>query len=183
MPLDFTRFGLGMSRARVTLANHNPLWADAFLEVRKFLEVAAPEAEFHHVGSTAIPGIRAKPILDVLCVVADLEALERAARGAWEAAGFEWKGEHGIAGRRYCVLYDLPKENGFVHLHAFARDHAEVKGHLLFRDALRADAALAARYDSLKESLSHSFAGQRARYTEGKAEFIQGVLARALPRA
>jgi GrpB-like predicted nucleotidyltransferase (UPF0157 family) len=78
------------------------------------------------------------------------------------------------------VLYDEAKERGFVHLHVFGKGHAEVASHLFFRDHLRANPPLAREYGYLKESLEIKFPASRAKYTEAKAEFIKGVLAKSI---
>lgn len=177
--IDFSAYRLGMGREGVALSPHFPLWLEAF---RRFESAFSPRLagsgiELHHIGSTSIPGIKAKPILDVMGVVDDIELFD-SYKPSVENAGFRWKGEHGIPGRRYSVLYDAEEKRGFVHLHVFERKHPEVASHLFFRDCLRGDPQLAREYGFLKESLEIKFAGERAKYTEAKAEFIQGVLAK-----
>ncbi len=161
----------------VVLQEHNPLWAEAFRMERERLALALPFLEFHHVGSTAVPALCAKPILDILAVAPDLDQLD-IHRLAFEKLGYEYKGEFGISGRRYCVLYDAAKEIGFVQLHAFARGSEEVARHLLFRDYLRAFPAVAEEYGSLKRALLAA-GHARSVYTQAKAPFIARVLADA----
>lgn len=168
--------GLGLERGRVALLPHDPRWVTAFLLLKKLFRERLPSLAFHHVGSTAIPGIPAKPVLDLLATADTLDALD-AHKEKLEALGFEWKGEYGIAGRRYCVLYDAQKQTAFVHLHAFAADHAEVEAHLLFRDYLRAHPERAKAYASLKEKLAAEVS--REEYTERKAPLIRELLAEA----
>lgn len=164
-----------MSRDRIVLAEHDARWVSAFGLVDAAVRASAPAlTELHHVGSTAIPGIRAKPILDVLAVADTLAALDEC-RAGLEAAGFVWKGEYGIPGRRYCVLYDSAEEKGLVHLHAFARGHEDVRRHLRFRDRLRADPTAALEYETLKSRLAAEYGGARELYTNGKADFIRRV--------
>lgn len=169
---ELFRLGLGMPRSEVILRPHDARWARAFQLVAADLAAALPGAEFEHIGSTAVPGIAAKPILDVLGICPDLDALDRGAA----SLGYECKGEHGIPGRRYCVLYDAAGIVGFVHLHAFPSGHAEIARHLAFRDRLRKSRGLARAYERLKLGLQRRHARERDRYTDGKAEFIGRVL-------
>lgn len=172
---DMQRLGLGMERSAVTLAPPSPLWAEAYAVARRTIAAAEPRlALLHHVGSTAIPGIHAKPILDLLGVAAgDLDGL----KPALAALGFEWKGEYGIAGRRYCVLYDESGTRGLIHLHVFAARSPEIARHLAFRDALRASPRLAREYEALKLTLAAENAQDRAAYTDAKGGLIKRILA------
>ena len=91
----------------VKLLPHDPEWAEqAGREETRILEAVWPAiVEMHHVGSTSISGIAAKPIIDLVGVGPDLETIE-AARPRIEALGYEWHGEYGLAGRRFCTLCD-----------------------------------------------------------------------------
>lgn len=93
--------------------------------------------------------------------------------------GFVWKGEYGIANRRYCVLYDENEEIGLVHLHVFAKADGEVEKHLVFRDYLRASAEASTRYEELKKKLAETHAEERANYSEGKSQLIAQLLSEA----
>ncbi|HAG92143.1 MAG TPA: hypothetical protein DCL41_09735 [Bdellovibrionales bacterium] len=85
-------FNLGMLRSEVTLEDHNPLWSKAFEFLEdKLSEVCGPTFEFYHVGSTSVPGISAKPILDVLGVAQSLEALDQI-KSKIESLGFFLEG-------------------------------------------------------------------------------------------
>lgn len=170
------REGLGLERGRVALLPHDPRWVTAFLLLKKLFREKLPSLTFHHVGSTSIRGIPAKPILDLLATARSLDALD-AQKAELEALGFEWKGEYGIAGRRYCTLYDGQKTAAFAHLHAFAEGHPEVENHLLFRDYLRAHPERANAYAQRKLQLAAEVS--REQYTEAKAPLIQELLAEA----
>lgn len=171
-----SREGLGLERGRVALLPHDPRWVTAFLLLKKLFREKLPSLSFHHAGSTAIRGIPAKPILDLLATADSLTTLD-AQKEKIEALGFEWKGEYGIAGRRYCVLYDDEKKTAYAHLHAFAEGHPEVETHLLFRDYLRAHPERAQAYAQLKLQLAAQVS--REEYTEAKAPLIRDLLAEA----
>lgn len=176
---QFQKFGLGMSRSEVTLRDHSPLWSQAFHVLKEKLEeVCGSKTKFHHIGSTSISGISAKPILDVLGIAPSVEEIDQI-KSNIELLGFVWKGEYGIPGRRYSVLYDPSEQVGFVHLHMFAEDSPEVERHLVFRDYLREHPNSAKAYDETKKMLKAKFRNHREKYTEGKSERIQEFLRQA----
>ena len=128
----------------VLLAPHNPGWAGA--AARESARIAAAVGpsmlRVEQIGSTAIPGIAAKPTIDMMPVVRGASDLD-ACRGPMEALGYRWRGEFGIPGRRYSVL----EKNGkrLFHVHIYAAGGGNIATQLLFRDYLRArrDEALA----------------------------------------
>jgi GrpB-like predicted nucleotidyltransferase (UPF0157 family) len=103
----------------VRLIPHDPAWADqASEEEARILKSVWPAViEMHHVGSTSIPGIKAKPIIDLVAVSPSLEVIE-SARPQLEALGYAWHGEYGVEGRRFCTLSD-PK-TGLRRFHLIA---------------------------------------------------------------
>jgi GrpB-like predicted nucleotidyltransferase (UPF0157 family) len=132
----------------------------------------------HHIGSTAIPGIGAKPVIDMLLEVADLSELDRrAARLA--PLGYEAKGEYGIPGRRYFRRDDAAGTRTH-HLHAFVAGSAAVDRHLAFRDYLIAHPLIARAYGELKQRLAQQFPDDMNAYMDGKDAFIKHHEAEAL---
>lgn len=124
-----------------------------------------------HTGSTAIPGLAAKPVLDILGghpVTADVTAYIAALR----ALGYDYRGEQGIPGRHFFRRGE-PRS---YHFHLAAHGGGFWRDHLAFRDALRADPALARAYEELKLRLAREFPTDRASYIEGKTEFVLAVL-------
>lgn len=173
-------YHLGMNNRAVRLEAHDPLWATAFAFMRGLLEARFPKgSELHHVGSTAIPGIAAKPILDILGAVPSLEDFDRH-RNDLESLGLTWMGEYGIPNRRYLVLHDERLEIGYLHVHVFERSNPEVGRHLAFRDYLRAKPSLARTYEDLKKELLESLPADRAKYTLGKSAMVQQLVQEAL---
>jgi len=173
-----------MTARRITMLPHDPAWARRFPgEARRLLEVfAGVVLDVHHIGSTAVPGLVAKPILDMMVVVRGLDGVD-AARPAAEAAGYRWLGEHGIAGRRY-----LTRDGGAeadVHVHTFAVGDPNVERHLDFRDYLLCHTEHAARYGRLKRDLAERYATDRVAYTDAKTAFVRETeaLARAWRRS
>jgi GrpB-like predicted nucleotidyltransferase (UPF0157 family) len=163
----------------IVLAPHSATWAAAFEAEASALLAALSDLsiELHHIGSTAIPGIVAKPVIDMLGIVPALEALDvRAHRLA--GLGYEALGEFGIAGRRY-FRKNAPDGVRTHQLHAFVVGSPEIQRHLDFRDYLRAFPAEAAAYATLKQELAGRCGGDMHAYGDGKTEFIRGVERRA----
>lgn len=171
---------LGMSRKSVSLSPYTLNWSKAFSVANAIIRERIPSGlDLHHIGSTAIPNIHAKPILDVLGVVPSIEDFD-SRRSELESLGFVWKGEYGIANRRYCVLYDQSEEIGLIHLHVFSKADHEVEKHLVFRDYLRATPQASRQYEELKRKLADTHANARTNYSDGKSELIAQLLNEAL---
>lgn len=165
--------------AEVRVVPHDPSWRDAFArEAERLRQALAPlPVEVHHIGSTAVPGLPAKPIIDLLGVVDSLAAAD-GRQAACEAAGYRWRGEYGIAGRRYLVRAEEPHPP--VHVHLFPVGHPEIARHLRFGAYLRAHPDAARRYGDLKLRLAQEHRWQGARYQEGKGDLIRELDAQAL---
>jgi GrpB-like predicted nucleotidyltransferase (UPF0157 family) len=130
----------------------------------------------HHIGSTAVPGLAAKPTIDILLVVCELQALDDR-NTALAALGYQAKGEHGILGRRYFSKREGDRH--LFHIHAYAEEHTDINRHLNFRDYLIAHPAVALDYQTLKQALAEQFRDAPAEYTAGKADFIREIEIRA----
>ena len=124
-----------------------------------------------------MPGLAAKPILDILPVAAGAaEALEAVSQ--LTAIGYRYRGENGIGGRFY---FDRVVDGRTVmHVHVFPAGHPEVLRHLAFRDHLRDHPAVAREYERLKMELATRYRDDRRAYTDSKAAFITGVIDAAL---
>jgi GrpB-like predicted nucleotidyltransferase (UPF0157 family) len=152
---------------------HDPRWAARYAETAARVAAAlAPLAvTLHQIGSTAVPSIMAKPIIDMLGEVESLDALD-AASPRLVAIGFEAMGDYGIPGRRYFRLNESGVRSH--HLHVFAAGAPPIARHLAFRDYLIAHPDVAADYSALKAGLSGDG------YQEAKDPFIAVTLADAL---
>ena len=111
---------MGLSRTEVKLIGHRKEWAEIFSRESKLIikEVGIKSLKLYHCGSTAIPNIVAKPIIDIVGEISNLEELD-GLKERLEMIGYEFKGEYGIKGRRYSVLYNSAKTIGYCHLHVF----------------------------------------------------------------
>ncbi len=155
----------------VELVPHNPEWSQlADEEAKQILEqLSIPVIGIYHIGSTSIPGIKAKPILDFVMEVADLDEIIRSAE-ALEELGYLSKDEYGIPGRQFFTK-DTNGERSH-HLHVFQKGHPDIERHLVFRDFLRANPKAAHEYELIKEKLAKRFPKESGNYTEAKSDFI-----------
>ena len=167
---------LGLQKGTVKLVPHMELWHQLFAEEEARLREAIGEhvAAIEHVGSTAICGLSAKPIIDIAAAVREAADAERCVRPL-EKIGYEYRGESGIAGRYYFVKGE-PRTH---HLHMLELGSDFWKKHLLFRDYLRKHREVAEEYERLKRELAIKYERDREAYTEGKSRFIEEVLNRA----
>jgi GrpB-like predicted nucleotidyltransferase (UPF0157 family) len=134
-------------------------------------------APVEHVGSTAVPGLAAKPIIDAQAAVADLECAAAVARvlapAGWHLVPAELDAR---PWRRFLV--QVVDDHRASHLHLLLATSPRWSEQLLFRDALRADPALVRDYADLKRGLAERHGADREAYTAGKDDFVRGVLRR-----
>jgi GrpB-like predicted nucleotidyltransferase (UPF0157 family) len=169
---------LGTVGGVIEIVPYNPEWAELFeLEARRIRTVCEGKVTIvEHIGSTAIPGMPAKPILDIMPGLASYQDGLKTI-GPLKRLGYEYFGENGIPGRFY---FNFSFEGRSVaHVHIFEIGTENWHRHLIFRDHLRADPAIAAQYAELKKELAASFRNDREAYTNGKSEFINLVVQRA----
>ncbi len=127
----------------------------------------------HHIGSTAIPSIVAKPVIDILIVVAELERVDEC-NSAMEKLGYEAMGEYGIPFRRY-FRKENSAGNRTHHVHIFPEGNGQVDRHLAFRDFMNLHPEWALRYSNLKRNLVARYPDSIDQYMNGKQEFIKRV--------
>jgi GrpB-like predicted nucleotidyltransferase (UPF0157 family) len=132
----------------------------------------------HHVGSTSVAGLAAKPIIDLIPVVADLADVDRR-RAHVEALGYDWHGELGVPGRRYCTLSSAAGDR-LVQLHCFEAGSAHVTRHLAFRDYLRAHPQAAEAYEREKLRARDLHPNDSHAYTDEKSDWVRDLEAKAL---
>ena len=149
----------------VELAEPDPTWPQQYAAHRTRILAALGEAQVEHVGSTAVPGLAAKPIIDVQVVVADLDA----AAGLLVGAGYVLR----VREEGHRVLKGEPPAN----IHLYEPGDPEIAAHLRFRDRLRADPEARRRYEELKRSLAGREWPDMNYYAEAKGPLIRELLA------
>lgn len=162
----------------IRIVDHDPRWAEDFDRERRRVEpVLAPwlVLPIEHIGSTAVPGLPAKPVIDMLAVVGDWAAFGDALV-AVRALGWVHAPEPGDDERRKWSLCYPRVAHRTHHLHVVERTCPCWPRWLAFRDHLRADSGVAAEYGRLKRRLAERDAGDRAGYRPATEPFIRGVL-------
>jgi len=164
----------------VEIVPANSRWPElAAAEISRLERALAPRlvAGIHHVGSTSVPGLEAKPILDLLAGIRDHTPDPDPALTAlgWHLVPVE------LDGQPWRRFYVLPKnEKRYAHLHLVVPTSPQFRIVLTFRDQLRAAPETTRAYAALKQELAERHRTDREAYTRAKASFIEGVLARSL---
>jgi GrpB-like predicted nucleotidyltransferase (UPF0157 family) len=162
----------------VLIVPYRAEWPDRFHELRRiFSDALGPVAlAIEHVGSTSVPGLAAKPIIDIDIVIRSRAELPEVTKRL-AAIGYRHQGDLGITGREAFVFEgreERPAHNPYV----CASDSAELARHLKFRDWLRANPSGVEKYAALKRELGSRHPLDRDAYTRGKTEFVEAALRR-----
>ncbi len=168
---------LGATDGEVEIVEYRNEWASVFeKESRRILEACeGPVVKVEHIGSTAIPDLIAKPILDVMLGLS-LPKDERIVDPMMDL-GYEFLGEYGIPGRSYFILRSSGRQ--VVHVHAFAIADDNWGRHLFFRDYLRKVSESRRQYAELKRELAERFPQNRDAYADAKTDFIRSIARKA----
>jgi GrpB-like predicted nucleotidyltransferase (UPF0157 family) len=161
----------------VELVEHDPSWSELYEQEAAKLRPIFDDGvvAIEHIGSTSVPGLCAKPIVDVLIGLRELELTDEQI-AAMAEHGYHFLGEHGLPGR---LFFRKQPRTHHVHVVEYGGDHWERQ--LTFRDALRSDDEERKRYDAFKRRLAAE-GHPREVYTEMKTPFIREVEARARAR-
>lgn len=164
---------IGLRHGELAIVRYDPVWAELFEQECARIHAALPGIELtvDHIGSTAVPGLSAKPILDIAVRVQPID--EHRIAAALVRLGYVDRGIR--SGRLFIRLRGTDIRTHNVHL--YAPDDTDYRDQLLFRDALREDAALRESYAALKRDLLEQLGGARAGYADGKNGFVRTVLA------
>lgn len=164
---------------KVKVVSYNPAWQEAFkLESQQIAKIIGNDTvAIHHIGSTAIPGIYAKPIIDVLVEVKAIAHVDQH-NETFKQLGYAAMGEYGIPGRRY---FRKNNELGIPthHIHIFEVGSEHIERHISFRDYLINHPQEAEAYSNLKRQLAQAYPTNIEAYMDGKDSFIQHIEAKA----
>ena len=134
-------------------------------------------ARIEHIGSTAVPGLGAKPIIDITASLHTLKNLETCIT-ALKPRGYQHRGEAGIPGRQFFLKISPLTGKRTHHLHLIEEGNPYLEEHILYRDYLRLHQDVANEYFRLKQTLAAQYGNDRDGYTNAKSDFIQSVLNR-----
>lgn len=170
-------------REDVAITPYDPRWPELFRQEKEHLFSLLPwdlVGRIEHFGSTAVPGLAAKPIVDVLVEVADLERTRSEVAPLLEAKGYDyfWRPTHGEEGPPfYAWFIKRQPESGLRthHIHMVEPDFTEHWDRLLFRDYLIEHPKVAREYERLKLNLASAYPKDRLAYTDGKTKFVADV--------
>ena len=168
---------LGLARERVEIADSNPDWKAVFdqlaLDLRSALADAPATVE--HVGSTSVPGLAAKPIIDIAIGVAGAINVDHAI-DALERLGYAYRRDEGDEGGHLFVADDHQPEHRIAYVHVVSTEDPQWRRYLAFRDRLRGDVTARASYERMKRELAERFPNDREGYAAAKESFIRGLL-------
>ena len=163
----------------IKIVDYNPQWESQFLNLESiFLKYLGDKIlKVEHVGSTSIPGLKSKPVIDIDIVIKNSDVLERKVIKELEKLGYKHIGDLGISGREAFKLleseiYKYPKHN----LYVCREGSIGLKNHLLFRDYLIENPEKVEEYGNLKLELARNFPNNIDTYCSGKTEFITKIL-------
>lgn len=158
---------------KIEVVEYDSTWPELFELEAKLIKQALGSncIEIHHIGSTSIPGLSAKPVIDILPVVRDIQEVDKATK-AMEFLGYEAKGEYGIGFRRY---FQKDKEIRTHNVHAYQEGDPEISRYLKFRDWMRSHLDDAKNYGNLKLELAKKFPHDILQYCNGKDAFVASI--------
>jgi len=153
----------------IVIVDYSPAWPLEFERLRDRVAAAVGNlaVAIEHVGSTAVPGLAAKPVIDLVIVVEPEDM--QAAIDRLTVIGYVHQGNLGVEGRE---AFGVPEGERRHHLYVSPADSEELRAQLAFRNRLRADPELAAEYEALKRGLAWRFRDDRVGYTDAKTAFV-----------
>lgn len=165
----------------VRIVEYNPEWPRLFEEEKTLLLAAAGPwiEEIQHVGSTSIPGLAAKPIIDIMIAIYDLADVSKCVAPI-ENLGYDYLGEHGLPERHF---FRKPRLDGWHkrthHIHMVLKGSNQWINQVGFRDYLREHPEARQQYEQLKRELAEQYRNDRFGYTDAKQEFVFAILRQA----
>jgi GrpB-like predicted nucleotidyltransferase (UPF0157 family) len=166
------------NQRKTHIVGYNREWSRQFEQEAEILKPLFNQVilSVQHIGSTAIPGIKAKPIIDILITVNAIEEVDPF-NSSMKQLGYVIGGEFGLPGRRFFCKGD--EENCYIHLHVYEADHPAVQKYITFRDYMIAHPLEAKQYEMLKADLAERYFNSRTLYTQNKSNFIENIYKKA----
>ena len=160
-------------KRRLGVVSYNPNWKDMYKEESEKIKNVLSDIiiDIHHIGSTAIPGIKAKPVIDILVEVKDIEGVDQYNHKMKEFE-YEAMGEHGIPKRRF---FKKGGNNRTHHVHIFQVGNEEIGRHINFKEYLISHPDKGQEYSKLKGKLANKYSYSIENYTNGKSDFIKEI--------
>lgn len=170
---------IGLKRGIVQLVPYTSEWKDTFQAEKECINASIGSfiQDIQHVGSTAIPGCWAKPIIDIAITVASIKKADECILPL-QQLGYEYKGENGIPGRHYYVKL-IEGDIHTFHIHMCQPDNPNLQNQIIFRDFLLIHPEIVQAYSQLKLELAGRYPTDRETYTESKSTFIAQVIMQA----
>ncbi len=165
-------------KRKIEVVPYDPEWPVLFAQEAEAIRAIAPDCfvAIHHIGSTAVPGLAAKPVIDIMPIVTDLGLLDQINSGM-EDLGYIVKGEFGIPGRRFFLKGLIDRTH---HVHAFEEGSGGLMRHVAFRDYLRCHPDEAEKYAELKMKNAAQFPHDNDGYCDAKHDFVTELEKRAV---
>lgn len=160
---------------QVEVITHNPRWKNEFEQEAQNIKAIYDDLllEIHHIGSTSVAGLKAKPIIDIMPVVSDINAVDKFDQ-QMRALGYEPLGENGISGRRFFRKNSKEAGKRTHHVHIFDQSNQnDIIRHLAFKAYLIAHPEIANQYGNLKSRLAATYPNDIESYMAGKNDFIK----------
>ena len=159
---------------KITVVPYDGEWLESFRdEAQNIRDIFGEEIiEIYHIGSTAIPGMSAKPIVDVMPVVKNIDVID-GFNAVMREKDYLPRGEYGLPGRRYFIKGN--EQFRTHHIHIFQKGHPDIERHLAFRDYLYVYPGKAKEYQALKLRLVEKYKGNKKAYNNGKNAFIKKI--------
>lgn len=161
------------SKRIIEVVPYNAIWKNDYESEAKKIKNILKDIiiDIYHIGSTSISGIKAKPIIDILVEVEDINKVDNY-NDKMELQNYIPRGENGIKGRRY---FRKGQPQHTHHVHIFEAGNEEIERHINFRDYLNSHPQEAKRYSLIKEELAEKFRFDGLKYTDGKNDFIKEI--------
>ena len=169
-----------MAERTMNIVEHDLRWEKMFEIEKAILKKVFNEniIQIEHIGSTSVPNLAAKPIIDIIIIVYDINKVDEF-NAEMAKYGYTAKGEYGMPGRRYFVKFKEDGVNRTHHVHIFEKENLFTDKMLLFRDFLRVNQQARTKYENTKRELSKKYYHDSTSYTNGKSDCINEILTEA----